>query len=287
MKIANHAYREEGEGTPIVLLHAFPVDHRMWDECARLLIDRADRAGMEPFPVYAPDMPGAGDSPVPSAQESGPTDPDGAYSQALDRMSEAYADLLTSLGHREAIWVGLSMGGYLAEALVRLRPQMVAGLALCDTTADADKPSSRANRLHVAAQAEREGNVHAVMSFAQSGPGDSTIKRSPEYTARFTGWVQDQSPEGIAWRQRMAAGRPDQRAILSQVRVPAAVVCGELDPSSPPSSMQAIVDTLRPADPSFTAIADCGHFSAAERPDRVADALLALARRVADRRANH
>ncbi|RBP99212.1 alpha/beta hydrolase [Bifidobacterium xylocopae] len=280
MKIVNHAYRE-GEGIPVVLMHAFPVDHRMWDECARSLIQQADRAGVQPFAVYAPDMPGSGLSPVPAPEESGPVAEDGSYPQALDRMTQGYADLLKGLGHRRAIWVGLSMGGYPAAGMVRLHPDMVAGLAFCDTTADADKPGARDNRLRVAAQAEREDSVEPVMGFAQAGPSDSTVKRSPEYIERFTGWIRDQSPEGIAWRQRMAAGRPDQREILASVRVPSAVVSGELDPSSPPAAMQAMVDAMRMSHPSFTAISDCGHFSAAEQPDRVAAALLDLVRRVA------
>ena len=32
-----HTYREHGDGLPLVLLHGFPLDHRMWDEVARLL----------------------------------------------------------------------------------------------------------------------------------------------------------------------------------------------------------------------------------------------------------
>ena len=32
-----HTYREDGDGLPLVLLHGFPLDHRMWDEVASLL----------------------------------------------------------------------------------------------------------------------------------------------------------------------------------------------------------------------------------------------------------
>ncbi|BDR53441.1 hydrolase [Bombiscardovia nodaiensis] len=279
MDIVNHVL-SQGQGLPLVLLHAFPIDYRMWQECAQELVRQARESGLEPFPIYAPDMPGAGDSPVPSAEQTGPVASDGAYPQALDRMTEAYAQWLKATGHERAIWVGLSMGGYLAAAMVRLHPQMVAGLALCDTTVAADTAQGRVNRLGVAAKALQTHSVEPVMHFAQAGPKDSSVKRSPECIETFTNWIQDQSPEGLAWRERMAAGRPDQSQVLAGITVPVAVVSGELDPSSPPAAMQTIVNGLTSTQASFTAIADCGHFSAVEHPDQVAAALLDLVRRV-------
>ena len=34
IELANHIYRD-GEGVPVVLMNAYPVDHRMWDVCAK------------------------------------------------------------------------------------------------------------------------------------------------------------------------------------------------------------------------------------------------------------
>ena len=36
IELKNTVYRE-GEGIPVVLVHGFPVDHRMWDQCAAAL----------------------------------------------------------------------------------------------------------------------------------------------------------------------------------------------------------------------------------------------------------
>ena len=41
IELANHIYRD-GEGVPVVLMNAYPVDHRMWDVCAKALADFAD-----------------------------------------------------------------------------------------------------------------------------------------------------------------------------------------------------------------------------------------------------
>ena len=85
IELANHIYRD-GEGVPVVLMNAYPVDHRMWDVCAKALADSADLNDVPDFPIWAPDMAGSGASPVPSDADSGPRMANGAYSEALDRL---------------------------------------------------------------------------------------------------------------------------------------------------------------------------------------------------------
>ena len=137
IELHNNVYCE-GEGIPVVLVHGFPVDHRMWNECADALKTTAAEHGMKQFPIWAPDMPGAGEGPIPSDENSGGKDTDGAFLNGLDRMADAYVDLLHAAGYDKAIWVGLSMGGYLILDVQRLHPEAVAALALCDTKAAAD-----------------------------------------------------------------------------------------------------------------------------------------------------
>ena len=57
IELANHIYRD-GEGVPVVLMNAYPVDHRMWDVCAKALADFADLNDVPDFPIWAPDMAG-------------------------------------------------------------------------------------------------------------------------------------------------------------------------------------------------------------------------------------
>lgn len=287
---------------PLVLIHGFPVDHRMWEAVAQRFVAAtgntaaesasgdAERAELSEYaaslkytaasqtPVFAFEMPGAGSTPVPSREESGEVAADGAYPQALDRMAAAFVDQLHRLGFEKAIWVGLSMGGYAVLALQRLFPESVAGIGLCDTKPDADTAQSRANRLRVALQAVGGAGAQAVMHFAEPRPGDSAFKQSAGFIEPFTAWIREQSPEGIAWRQRMAAGRPEQGAVLSQISTPTLVLSGERDPSSPPAAMRPYADVI--PDAFFVAVADAGHFTAVEKPDEVASALVQLVERV-------
>ncbi len=132
IELHNNVYCE-GEGLPVVLVHGFPVDHRMWDECAEALEAAAVEHGMKRFPIWGPDMPGAGEGPIPSDETSGGKDADGAFPNGLDHMADAYVAMLHAAGYDKAIWAGLSMGGYLILDIQRLHPEAVAALALCDT----------------------------------------------------------------------------------------------------------------------------------------------------------
>ena len=78
----------------------------------------------------------------------------------------------------------------------------------------------------------------------------------------------------------MAAGRPDLNDQFARITAPAAVICGENDPSSAPAVMEPLARAMTGTDVAMTEIEDCGHFSAWERPDIVAHALHGLIARV-------
>ena len=272
--------------TPIVLIHGFPVDHRMWDACASALnsqIDAALESGLlkHDVPIFAPDMVGAGLSETPKAESAESAESaefnEADYAHALDALTASYIKLVSDLGYNRAVWVGLSMGGYVALDVQRLIPKAVAGIALCDTRACVDAPAARAKRLDIAEICERDHTVEPVMHFAHATEKDSTVKQSPEFIHTFEDWIHDQKPEGLAWRQRMAACRPDMEDQLPLITAPAAIISGTLDPSSAPEVMRPMADAMTASKHvDFTIIEDCGHFSATEHPYEVAEALVTL-----------
>lgn len=278
-EIHNRVLREgDGTSTPLILANAYPVDGRMWERCAERIAALADEVGLPDFAIWAPDMPGSGLSPAPSDAQSGRRAPNGSYPDALDRMVESYVTMLRETGYDKAVWVGLSMGGYLVTDLYRLHPEAVAGVALCDTMASSDGVGGEA-RLETSDACESTDSVQPVMHFAQAGPNDSTVKRSQGFIDRMTAWIEEQNPAGLAWRQRMTYGRPELAGVPESMDVPVAVVSGELDPTSNPSVMGPLAERIG-ENATFTAIPDCGHFSAVEHPNTVAAALVDLMRRV-------
>lgn len=279
MHIHNRVIRQgSANAIPLVLVNAYPVDGRMWRQCAEHIVTLADEAGLADFPIWAPDMPGSGLSPAPDDRQSGRRLDNGSYPDALDRMAESYVSLIRDAGFERAVWTGLSMGGYLVTDLYRLHPEAVAGLALCDTMAASDGVGGEA-RLQTADACERTDSVRPVMHFAEPSAGDSTVKRSLPFIERMRAWIDEQSPDGLAWRQRMTYGRPDLTGVPETFDVPVAVVSGELDPTSNPKVMGPLARRIGP-NAVFTPIEDCGHFSAVEHPRAVAAALVDLIARV-------
>ena len=154
------------------------------------------------------------------------------------------SSLVRAAGYDKAVWAGLSMGGYVVLDIQRRHPEMVAGLALCDTKAGADGPGLREPAGAGASEREATQTVKSVMHFADATPSDSSFKQSDEGRALFARWIGEQMPQGVGWRQRMAAGRPDLSDELPRVTAPAAVLCGDKDPFSPRPAMRALADAM-------------------------------------------
>jgi pimeloyl-ACP methyl ester carboxylesterase len=110
--------------TPLVLLHAFPLESGMYAGVGHHLSGG----------VVTLDLPGFGGTPVPTGEPS------------MDVYADAVAFELDRLGHERVILGGTSMGGYAAMAFCRRHRDRVAGLALIDTKAAADVPDAAAGR---------------------------------------------------------------------------------------------------------------------------------------------
>lgn len=251
-----HTYRT-GDGMPLVLLHAFPVDHRMWDDVAAAL--PGARA------VHAVDLPG-----TPGNAEQLPP-------PSIDTSALRVADALAGAGIERAVVAGLSMGGYVALALAELRPALVAGLGLVDTKSVADAPEAAANRLRIADAAESSGTVDVVRSMPGTLLGETTRAARPELADRVGGWIGEQPPAGVAWSQRAMAARPDRTRVLADFAGPVTVVVGDEDGLTPLEQAQHMADAAPGA--LLVVVPRAGHLSAVEDPGTVADALEELASR--------
>src|SRR5215471_6649989 len=164
---------EIGRGEPVVLLHGFPFDGRMWDMQAKEL-SRAAR-------VIVPDLAGFGRSRSMTAA-------------SLDEMADDVASLLDSLGARQATIIGLSMGGYVSMAFARRHLGRVARLGLCDTRAVADSAEGRKVRNTNIALVDAEGPgavVERMMPHLLSPGAPSDVR---EFVRRLG---RSQVPSGV------------------------------------------------------------------------------------------
>ncbi|NJN15095.1 MAG: alpha/beta fold hydrolase [Oscillochloris sp.] len=139
-------YEESGDGPAVLLVHAFPLNGKIWQAQVAALHDR--------YRVITPDLRGFGDSEAPP----------GMYT--MDQHADDLAALLDHLNLEHVILGGLSMGGYIGFAFLRRHGDRVRALMLCDTKAGPDS---------IEAQAAREANARLVeeQGSARSRPGSS------------------------------------------------------------------------------------------------------------------
>lgn len=245
MSVALYA-RDVGQGTPLVLLHAFPLSSAMW------LLQRERLASR--FRVITPDLRGFGGSRL------------GDDEPSVETMADDVAHLLRSKGIQRAVIGGLSMGGYVAMAMCRRHPERILGLILADTKASADPDQARQNRLRWADQMESEQSVKVLVDEVLPNlVGPTTFRQRPLIYGRVRGLVQATPPAAAAWAQRAMAARPDSFDTLRDTRAPALTLVGDEDTLATTEDAQAMADALPNGE--LLVIQRSGHLTAVEQPD--------------------
>ncbi len=242
-------YEESGQGTPILLVHGFPLNHTIWQP----IVPRLGKCSR----VITPDLRGFGKSPAPG----------GTYSMRL--LAEDLLHLLDRLEIEKAVVVGHSMGGYVALAFAKAYPQRLSGLGLVASQAEADAPERRQSRLNIADDVERKG----VRVVADGMPVKLTA--NPELAAQLHELIHaTASQQGVAGCMRGMAERPDATEWLGQIAAPSVVIAGTSDGIIPVAKGQVMATLLGRS--WLVKIEGVGHMPMMEAPDRVAEALIQL-----------
>lgn len=189
-----------------------------------------------------------------------------------DETMDAIARRILSTAPPRFALIGLSMGGYIASAIVRQAPDRVAKLALLDTSARADLPERIEARRALIAMAE-QGRFGAVVDFHfpqfvhRNRRDDADLKRVVKAMAEDTG------PQAYVRQQKAILSRQDWRDSLSTIHCPTVVIVGDGDEMTPPKVAEEIAEGIAGA--RLVVIADCGHLTTLERPSEVNAALVA------------
>lgn len=254
------AYDDQGRGLPVVFLHAFPFNRRMWQPQAAALADR--------FRIVTVDLRGHGESDAP------------LWHYTLETYADDVAALLDHLAIERAVLVGLSMGGYLSFAFHKKYGGRVSGLVLADTRAEADKPQAAAWRFALAQRAYQEG---AKAVFADMGPK----LLSPAAYANNRGLVRQveelvlSAPvSGIVCDLMAMAERPDSVPHLAEIACPALVLVGAEDQLTSPEENRRIAEGIQGA--TFEVLPEAGHMSNLEQPEAFNSALAAFLKTLPD-----
>jgi pimeloyl-ACP methyl ester carboxylesterase len=241
-------YDVDGSGAALVLVHAFPLDRRMWSETARALA--ASRR------VIALDLRGFGESSL------------GTEAITIETYADDVARLLDALGVPMAALCGLSLGGYVALAFAARHPARLARLVLADTRAGADSPDGKRGRDDGIARVRALG----AAAFVEPMPARLLSPRAGEALRdRVRALGAAQAPDAIAAALVAMRDRPDRTGELAAIDCPTLIMVGHDDALTPPAEAHAMAAHIRGA--RVVELDAAGHLSNLEAPDAFAAAL--------------
>lgn len=120
------SYTDSGKGTVVVLLHGFLENQQMWDNYVSAFTKKNR--------VITIDLLGHGETECMG------------YVHSMEDNADIVHAVLTKLHIRKAIFVGHSMGGYVALAFAEMYPDYIKALVLLNSTSRADSDERKANR---------------------------------------------------------------------------------------------------------------------------------------------
>jgi pimeloyl-ACP methyl ester carboxylesterase len=165
---------------------------------------------------------------------------------------------------------GLSMGGYIAQEIMRQVPERVTRLALLDTSARSDTPEQHARRVGLIELAEH-GQFKGVTPRLLPLFIHPARLEDEMLTQVVTHMAETIGKAAFLRQQKAIMGRPDGRGDLARITCPTLVLVGRQDVLTPVAMHEEIASLVRGA--RLVVIEDCGHLSTLEKPRSVAAAM--------------
>lgn len=243
-------YSAAGQGTPVVLLHGFPLSSGIWHEQQQRLSDG--------YRVITPDLRGHGKSPAPA----------GVYEMEL--LARDVLALLDALNIDKAIILGHSMGGYVTLAAYKQAPDRFLALGLVDSQAGADTDEARQGRHKTAEKVAAEGSkimAEAMLPklFAPGLPADSPIIDQVRHMILST------PSAGIVGSLKGLAARPESGSLLPKFQIPVLILTGDKDQIIPPEKAKTMAAVIPRA--TLKIVENAGHMPMLEQPQATTTAI--------------
>lgn len=244
--IAIH-WREDGDpnGAPVVFSNSLGTDFRLWDKIIPLMpkglrLIRYDKRG--------------------HGLSEGPPAP-----YKMDTLIEDAGLLLDHLGVKECVFVGLSIGGIIAQGLAEWRPDLVRAMVISNTAAKIGNPGMWDERI----KAVEIGGVEAIAT--------PTMERwfSPAFraTEELYGWrnmLTRTGKDGYIGCMHAISGT-DMMAKTASLRLPTLGIAGSEDGSTPPDLVRETTDLVPGS--KFHLVRGAGHLPCVEKPEEYAETL--------------
>jgi pimeloyl-ACP methyl ester carboxylesterase len=165
---------------------------------------------------------------------------------------------------------GLSMGGYVAQEVLRQAPERVERLALLDTSARPDTPEQSQRRRDLIELA-RIGTFKGVTPRLLPYLLHPDRLNDAALVAIVTGMAERVGRDAFLRQEEAILGRVDGREDLRRIGCPTLILCGADDALTPPELHREMAHYVRHA--RLVEVPECGHLSTLERPEAVNAAL--------------
>jgi pimeloyl-ACP methyl ester carboxylesterase len=183
----------------------------------------------------------------------------------MDLFADDVATVVHTLTDEPVDVVGLSMGGYVAQAFWAAHRGLVRSLALVDTRAATDDDAGRAGRdaaMQTVVTRGRAALVAGMLDRLLAKPRDNA--RDLMLRARVQTMAESLPVETIVADLRGLRDRPDRTSMLGTITVPTLVVVGSDDVISTPAESEQIAKAISGA--RLAVVPGCGHLVPMEDP---------------------
>lgn len=233
-----------GSGFPLVLLHGFCENSAIWNP----IMDHFS----ESYKVICIDLPGFGGNP--------PLD----KSITIEDMAEHVHKTIRSLGLKNYLIGGHSLGGYVELALAESYPDELNGMIIFHSKASADSDEKKENRIKTAKFIERNGLSPFLKTFVAGLFADANLKRLPqELDILFKITSQTNSKSAIQITHAMRT-RKDRTHVLREANYPVLFICGREDNSIPMAEISQ--QFILPKESIIHILPNVGHLGMYEAP---------------------
>jgi len=241
----NICFEQHGSGTPLLFIHGYPLHRQLWKSQWTALADAAQ--------VIVPDLRGHGES-----------EP-GVAPHTMQNLAQDCFDLLEKLGISAPLFVcGLSMGGYIAMAMLRTHPERIAGLILTATRSAADTPEVKANRDKSILLAQTQGAKPIIDNMLPRLISPKSLASRPEIVQTAQAIMSSISVNTIIKDLLGLKERPDSTSLLAASTQPTLIIHGVDDQIVPLAEAQALQQII--PDAQLTMLPDAGHLLNLEQP---------------------
>jgi len=245
-------YEVTGSGPALILGHSFLCSTKMWAPQIRSLSTG--------HTVINVDFRGHGKSELGDERFT-------IYDLKNDMLS-----VLDDIGVREAIWGGLSMGGFASLRAALENPGRVRGLMILDSAARVESRMRILKLKSMLSAARVVGMKPFMPQVVREMFSRHTIRQNPELVAEWKPRFMEVTLDIIAKYLHMLESRDDLIPRLSQIHKPTLVLAGEDDQALPVICSKEIADDI--PDSKLVIVKDAGHLSTLEQPEIVTEHLM-------------